>query len=654
MWQGKKATYPWLTLNGDGGLLCLTCKTRGEVKNASKGVYLRSEWTKEGVFCSGDTKAKQLTSLRNKIKLHKDSVSHIEAVSVTEMAKKDILGEAFVKQKAKLNQSTARLMRTAYSIAKNNRPYVSYAEQCELQEANGLDLGKGLHSRASATLMVDSIAVQMKATLCKTIISNCQKISIMLDESTTISQKSCLVLYIRTAFEQSSDCFAFPLELVELDSLTAEHITEKVLFTLHAHGFSQTFLSSCLIGACSDGASVMLGRNSGVLTRLATLFPNIFLWHCLCHRIELAIGDAVKSCKQINHVKSMLDKLYSVYSQSPKAQRELEDCATSLGVQLQKIGRVLDVKWAASSFKTLQAVWKSYAVLFEHFSISSSAQGGKHKAVYTGLKANLQSYEFVHSLAVMLDALEEVSYLSSALQDKSCSLSKVFQLTKRTIRALKNQKEGSGLRFKEYDDACTEESFKNVPLVHKGSFLNKNAFLQALIDNLTNRLYTNVSGTDINKLLEEFDVVDSAKWPSSIQSPWAEGEAKVSMMCQKYGLEFSECKLAFRDYIDDPSFVPPTIVKLKAILNTLPISSADCERGFSSMNIICNDLRNRLTISHISNLMFISLVGPPVSKFRPEVYVKKWLKTHRSADDSRTRISVVQHNERYSKLWKLF
>ena len=68
------------------------------------------------------------------------------------------------------------------------------------------------------------------------------------------------------------------------------------------------------------------------------------------------------------------------------------------------------------------------------------------------------------------------------------------------------------------------------------------------------------------------------------------------------------------------------------ILNTVPISSIDCERGFSTMNVVCSDLRNTLTVQHISNLMFMSLVGPPVSKLKPKFYVERCLLAHRHAD----------------------
>ena len=130
----------------------------------------------------------------------------------------------------------------------------------------------------------------------------------MLDESTTASRKSCQVVYIKSDCPQKksdeSECFAFPLGLVELPSLKFDDITKWTLKVLAKHGFTDGYLASNLVGACSDGASVMLGKHSGVLTKLKQKYPKIILWHCMCHRVELAIGDAVQSVTQINYVKS--------------------------------------------------------------------------------------------------------------------------------------------------------------------------------------------------------------------------------------------------------------------------------------------------------------------------------------------------------------
>ena len=45
----------------------------------------------------------------------------------------------------------------------------------------------------------------------------------------------------------------------------------------------------------------------------------------------------------------------------------------------------------------------------------------------------------------------------------------------------------------------------------------------------------------------------------------------------------------------------------------LPVSTAECERGFSHMNLICDELRSTVTMQHLSALMFVSLVGLPTT-----------------------------------------
>lgn len=79
----------------------------------------------------------------------------------------------------------------------------------ELQIANGLNLGTCLQSCYAGTAMIDGITEEMQKRLRQARTSNCQKISIILDESSTVSRKSCLVVYLRTACpdDSSSKCF---------------------------------------------------------------------------------------------------------------------------------------------------------------------------------------------------------------------------------------------------------------------------------------------------------------------------------------------------------------------------------------------------------------------------------------------------------------
>src|ERR1700731_3693645 len=115
----------------------------------------------------------------------------------------------------------------------------------------------------------------------------------------------------------------------------------------------------------------MLGRKAGVATQLSAKYPRLFVWHCLNHRLELAVHDAVSEVTAINHFKSFIDAVYSLYTQSTKNQRELRGVSSELETQILRIGRILDVRWVASSFMTVRAVWVSHAALAAHFKHAS-------------------------------------------------------------------------------------------------------------------------------------------------------------------------------------------------------------------------------------------------------------------------------------------
>ena len=96
--------------------------------------------------------------------------------------------------------------------------------------------------------------------------------------------------------------------------------------------------------------AVILGKG----TRFKKYFPNIVTWHCLNHRLQLALNDPVDDIKQVNHFKFM-DKIYTISHQSNKNQTQLYDIS-ELGVEIIKIGRALGPRWAACSLRSATAV----------------------------------------------------------------------------------------------------------------------------------------------------------------------------------------------------------------------------------------------------------------------------------------------------------
>ena len=69
------------------------------------------------------------------------------------------------------------------------------------------------------------------------------------------------------------------------------------------------------------------------------------------------------------------------------------------------------------------------------------------------------------------------------------------------------------------------------------------------------------------------------------------------------------------------------------------------------MNIICSDIRNSLSVRHMSSLMFVALVGPPFDMFKPDDYTRSWLaKGRRDATELACPARVIKHSE--VKVWK--
>jgi hypothetical protein len=55
-----------------------------------------------------------------------------------------------------------------------------------------------------------------------------------------------------------------------------------------------------------------------------------------------------------------------------------------------------------------------------------------------------------------------------------------------------------------------------------------------------------------------------------------------------------------------------------------PVSTVDCERGFSRMNLIKTDVRNKLAIDNLENLMRVSLHDSDETTFPFNKAFDKW------------------------------
>ncbi|KAJ4946434.1 hypothetical protein JOQ06_024101 [Pogonophryne albipinna] len=260
-------------------------------------------------------------------------------------------------------------------------------------------------------------------------------------------------------------------ELIELDGTTADDIT-KALMECLGRDFNEDFLGQCFVSFACDGASVMLGKRTGVATQLCSKFPSLFVWHCSNHRLELAVGDVVKEVSGLNHFQIFFDKLYSLFHQ-----RQLAQCAQAVGQRLLVIGRVLSIRWVASSERSVRAVWENYRVLHDHFTnaANDTSRDSRDRAKYKGLDDVLTSATFVSNLGLMYDALTELSDLSRQLQKREMTLPTADRLLTREIRVFESMVTMPGPHMTTVHTALAEKSFKGVALRENGRLVQIHA-----------------------------------------------------------------------------------------------------------------------------------------------------------------------------------
>ena len=344
-------------------------------------------------------------------------------------------------------------------------------------------------------------------------------------------------------------------DIVDLENTTAAMIRDAFLNNIKSNGFHSDFLSRNWISFACDGASNLLGRHAGVAQLLLQMYPQLIVWHCSNHRLEIAVNDTVREMSTVCHMQSFFDKLYSVYSVSPKNKSELETVAAQLSMRLNTIGRVLGTtRWVSSSARSVRAIWNNYPALYKHFHNASvdPKRTGRERAQYSGLKRKLSDVNFVLNMGLLFDALTELEHLSLKLQEKKITLPEAHHLVLVKYHVFQSMANNPGEYYSEVLTAADKLEFKGVSLEHgKVQKISEQQFFQKLSDNINTRMFTtrashestgssNTTWSNRDKysqLLDNLKIMDKAKWVKCQDPCFADKEirelAESFMVCTK-------------------------------------------------------------------------------------------------------------------------
>lgn len=656
MYTKHKGEKPWLDCK-DGFLGCLDCRAvkdspslvkeiESHELELNRTIRLAGQWTDYTVTYSGQNRKQQLNSLRKKLHDHSNSAAHKAAVAINKKADANIISKSLNKVSGRALSTTSRCFRTVYKMGTSARPFTDYPMSIELQELNGLDMGRILHSNVVAKDIACFISEQMKAEMVKNIVKSEKPFSILLDESTSLSVKATLIIYIRHAFGDNSPV-TIMLDLVELDSKSAQGICDTLYAALERYGLTAEILSRRWLGLTTDGCSTMLGRVGGLHALVKEKYPHVISWHCVAHRLELSVNDALKSVNATNHFKSFLDEIYKLYSMSTKNKTQLENIAKSFGTELSKVGKVFTIRWVASSFKTISAVWKSYDSLASHFQAASKdeSRSSTERQKFSSLLNHLLSVDFVMAMAIMLDVLEELSECSLALQANSMTISEAHRKLTLTCRVLSSFKEKPGPYEEKIQSKFENHALKaNVKGITK---LPKNQFIQAIVDSLNSRMFTSAGSKSYfyDKLVSALNTLSPSSWSETDLEDVTFGDRSIEFLAETLRISSTRTQVVkFRDFVDSGGKRNEHMSELTSVVSTIAVSSAECERGFRAMNGIMTKYRASLNTETLSCLLFLHTACPPLSLYNPEPHAKLWIRQGRHSAIDANAMSKSYHD----------
>lgn len=325
-------TWFWLNYNESEDLMfCKVCREYPTIARSGKKNALVDgcDSFRIETLRSHDDSAVHRESL-SRYRQDKETRALVPPASVT----KDPIHQAFRNIDASTRERFRKLFTVAYTIAKNGRPMSDMTFHCSMLKKIGVDIGNNYTNPIAARGFVEAISSTIRQSEIKKI-EQCNFVSVLADGSTDCRVTEQEVVYVRyVADGRPKTVFA---NIIAVEHAHSQGVYDAVVKGLRALNLkiddivSTSVSGPKLVSVNFDGAAVMMGKKTGVATKFADIAPHVIPMHCVAHKLELSVLDAVKQAKYLGKFEETVKGIFKFYHYSPKMRREIAE-----------IGRVID------------------------------------------------------------------------------------------------------------------------------------------------------------------------------------------------------------------------------------------------------------------------------------------------------------------------
>ena len=318
------------------------CNYRQEWEKEYKWLQRDVKDSQHGAFCNICCKSFSISSGgKNAVARHGKGKAHLRAMDemqpVSWTASDD---DSIQVDDTKLSVVRAELL-FAYHLAEHNISMLTSSHSSHLFSRMFPDSSIAKRYKSSRTKTTALIIESISKVIHEQLVGKLKQsyFSLLMDESTDISVDKQACLVVRMFDEASGTVNSKFLSMVSVPLADADHLFNAIdnLFEVEAIPYSN------MVGFGSDGASVMLGKNNSVVTRLKNKQPNLFHLHCLCHVAHLCASDACKKLPKC--IEQLCRDIITHFNQSAKRQWIYSGFQEFVNVKPHKLLRPAQTRW---------------------------------------------------------------------------------------------------------------------------------------------------------------------------------------------------------------------------------------------------------------------------------------------------------------------
>ncbi|KYN10134.1 hypothetical protein ALC57_17729 [Trachymyrmex cornetzi] len=469
------------------------------------------------------------------------------------------------------------------------------------------------------------------------IVDNLQssRFSILIDESTDISDTKLLCVLIRYVSPLNKKVITQLLELVSLD---AKDCSARKLFEVFENLLEEKKIPiKNIVGMACDNASVMIGRNNSFMQQLKLKVPRLVTLNCICHSSAIV---ASKACEKLpSSCENLIRSISTYISGSAKRCAILGEFQEFFEVERNKLLKLSNTRWLVLE-KCVVRILQNWTVLQNYFILAVIEDKLKSAEV---ILSHLNDDTIKAYFLFLKYVLNFFNGFNALFQSRKILIHKLFECSQQLIRQLARNfmtinllKDISNLNVDDEQNLLyfenihvgleCENLLESLPLERRQQIiltcldfyktavremLKRLPYKDPLFEYLTfldpkialydeNRtkikdlihIATIVEDINITKLDFEWQIL-----PSTFND-----EQKNELAALEIDVMWGKI-VEYKDFNDEKIF--PNLKLLVEVVLSLPHSNAEAERIFSIVTDVKNKKRNRLSNDSVSAICVV-------------------------------------------------